>query len=221
MKSIEIIPTIVPSRPEDIAQESNRFSSFTSFFQIDVADGLFAPNTTWLPKKSATLPDKFSYEVHLMVSDPKAVGDVFAEAGAHTLIGHFEVFQNPEAFRAAKTLWRSRGVQSVGLAVLYQTPLEAIAPFLENVDFILLMTIPRIGVMGIPFEAESVTRVASFHRMYPDTVIAVDGGVSEKNIADLRRAGASRFGVGSAIAKSENPKAAYERLKSLAESALQ
>ena len=105
--------------------------------------------------------------------------------------------------------------------MLFQTPLADIAPYLPCADFVLLMTIARIGVQGIPFEQESISRVAEFRRMYPDVPIAVDGGVSEKNIADLVRAGATHFGVGLAIAKSSDPKEAYEHLKKTAENALQ
>ena len=55
---------------------------------------------------------------------------------------------------------------------------------------------------------------------FPDTLISVDGGVSSDNIADLVRAGARRFGVGSAISKASDPAAAHKALLALAQEAI-
>lgn len=221
MKEVIIIPTIVPDSLAGIKKTSEKYASFASFFQIDVADGVFASNTTWTPSEGDKLPDGFSYEVHLMVTDPRSLGLAFAKAGAHTIIGHIEAFQSVENAKVSFEEWKNAGAHSVAIAVLLQTPLEVVEPYLPFVDFVLFMTIARIGVMGIPFEESSVERIAAFRSTHPNVQIAVDGGVSEKNIANLTRAGATRFGVGSAISKSLDPKNAYEKLKSAAENALQ
>lgn len=221
MKNIQIIPTIVPASFADIETVSSKFGDFTNFFQIDVADGKFAPNTTWMPDGTEKLPKEYSYEVHMMVSDPEVLGVTFANMGADTIIGHLEAFKNPGDVKKALDAWKEGGAHSTALAVLLQTPLKNIEPYLPIVDFVLFMTIGRIGVMGIPFEESSIDRIAAFHAAHPDVTIAVDGGVSEKNIERLTRAGATRFGVGSAISKSPDPKASYDTLKSLAENALQ
>ena len=104
---IEIIPTVVPNSLSEINEVSERYSSFASFFHIDVADGRFAPNTTWLPSEGDRLPKDYSYEVHLMVSDPHAVGLAFAKAGAHTLIGHIEAFSNTKEAERTFEEWKN------------------------------------------------------------------------------------------------------------------
>ena len=214
---IEIIPTVVPNSLSEINEVSERYSSFASFFHIDVADGRFAPNTTWLPSEGDRLPKDYSYEVHLMVSDPHAVGLAFAKAGAHTLIGHIEAFGNAKKAKRAFEEWKNEGAHKVGVGMLLQTPLEEIEPYLPFVDFVLFMTIARIGVQGIPFDERGIARIAEFRSTHPNVALAVDGGVSEENIADLVRAGATRFGVGSAISKSADPSGAYARLRKCAE----
>jgi pentose-5-phosphate-3-epimerase len=83
------------------------------------------------------------------------------------------------------------------------------------------MSIAQLGKQGAAFEPRIIPRIEELRAMYPSTTIAIDGGVSEKNIAELVRAGATRFGVGSAISKASDPKVAYENLKTLAENALQ
>ncbi|PIR83806.1 hypothetical protein COU18_02365 [Candidatus Kaiserbacteria bacterium CG10_big_fil_rev_8_21_14_0_10_51_14] len=222
MKStkIEINPTIVPTALSDIETESAHFASFASYFQIDVADGKFAPNTTWLPQEGDCLPGQYSYEVHMMVEDPASVGTLFAHAGAKRLIVHVETLKDVESTKQLFGAWRDAGVESIGVAMLLHTSFEDVEPYLSFSDFVLMMTIARIGVQGIPFEERSIERVAEFARLYPDVLIAVDGGVSEKNIADLVRAGATRFGVGSAIARAPCPSASFQNLTSITQDAL-
>jgi len=220
MRSIKILPTIVPAAPSDIEEASKRHAAFASFFQIDITDGKFAPNTTWLPRDGYTLPREYDYEVHLMVEDPVPLATIFAKAGARRLIVHVEALES-DIERVAQTFveWKRSGVQEIGLAVLLQTPFEQVEPYLSHIDFVLLMTIPRIGVQGIPYDTSAPARVSAFHTRHPEVLISVDGGVSETNIADLVRAGATRFGVGSAIAKAGDPASAFQTLKTLAENA--
>ena len=216
---IEIIPTIVPDSFASVCEVSAKYAPSTSFFQIDVADGKFAPNTTWAASIGDVLPKEFSYEVHMMVANPREVGLAFAKAGAHTLIGHVEAFGSAESAQKIFNEWKSAGVKSVAVAALLQTPLETLEPYVPLVDFVLFMTIAKIGVQGFPFKQSSIARIAAFRSAHPETIIAVDGGVSEKNIAALARAGASRFGVGSAISKAPDPAEAYKKLIHLGESA--
>lgn len=222
MKSteIEINPTIVPDALSDIESESARYASFASYFQIDVADGRFAPNTTWLPKEGDHLPKDYSYEVHMMVEDPASVGTIFARTGAKRLIAHVETLEEADGMQKLFENWKSAGVESVGVAMLLQTSFEDVEAYVPFVDFVLLMTIARIGVQGIPFEERSIERIAEFSRLHPETLVAVDGGVSENNIAELVRAGATRFGVGSAISRAPDPAASFQNLKTRAQDAL-
>ncbi len=221
MKSISVIPTIVPDSFSAIEEVSKKYAPFTSFFQIDLADGKFAPNTTWLPTGSEKLPTGFEYEVHMMVADPREVGLACTKAGAHTLIGHVEAFGSAEKAKTAFSTWKDAGASGVGVAILLDTSIETLDPYLPEVDFVLFMTIAKIGVMGFPFEERSIARIAAFHAAHPEIVIAVDGGVSEKTIERLAQAGATRFGVGSAISKAADQAAAYQNLKTFAERALQ
>lgn len=216
---IKIIPTIVPDSLSGINDVSERYSSFASFFHIDASDGTFAPNTTWLPSEGDRLPENYSYEIHLMVSNPRAIGLSFAKAGAHTLIGHIEAFGNSKNAAGAFEEWKNAGARKIGVGVLLQTPPEEVEPYLPLVDFVLFMTIAQIGVQGILFDERGIARIAKFRNSHSNVALSVDGGVSEDNIAALARAGATRFGVGSAISKSKDPSGAYARLQERAEDA--
>lgn len=218
--AIDIIPTVVPRSLADIAETGARYASFAQKVQIDVADGRFAPDETWLPEKNCELPQGPAWEAHMMAEEPGEVGARFARAGATTLIAHVEALPDPPASRELFLGWRADGAREIGVAALFRTPLERLAPHLPFADFILLMTIQRIGAMGIPYEPSAPQRVAECRAMYPDVLVGVDGGIAESNIADLARAGARRFCVGSAIANSDNPAETYTSLKRIASFAL-
>lgn len=225
---IEIIPTYVPRDESDLSAGAENIRSFATAIHIDIDDGIFAPITTWPYIKQGAFEafnllatEGLFSEAHLMVEEPRDIGVAFAHAGAQRIVGHVEGFGDADEVLGAIHAWKKAGASEVGLGLLLQTPFEVIAPFVSLCDVVHLMSIATIGTQGIPYEPSAPARIAEFHRLFPDVTISVDGGVSENNIADLVRAGATRFGVGAAISKALNPKAAYEHLKATAESALQ
>ncbi len=214
---IEIVPTVVPNTFEDIVRVADAYKGFASMIHVDVADGVFAPNKTWLPELGDRLPNGMHYEAHLMVNNPHEAGIAFLKAGAESLIGHAEAFTDANDAVRTFEAWREEGARLVQTGVLFQTELGTLEPLIPLSDFTLLMCIASIGVQGIPFEEKSIDRIRSFRGMYPNARINVDGGVSEKNIDALAASGATRFCVGSALSKAENPEAAYHTLFERAE----
>lgn len=226
-RTLEILPTCVPSDVGGLAACAQKTRAFAEAIHVDIDDGIFAPHLTW-PYTEAGVFGQFdlsvlagvSVEVHLMVENARDIGTQFARIGAHRIIGHIEGFPDTEAAHGALDAWRKNGASEVGLGLLMQTPFTVVEPLVAACDVVHLMTIVTIGTQGISYEPTAPARIAEFHARFPDTVISVDGGVSEKNIAELARAGAVRFGVGSALSQSDDPTSTYERLKSLAEGAL-
>ena len=227
MKLVEIIPTCVPQSAAELKECARTIRAFSSHIHIDIVDGAFAPSYTWPYVEHGVFAEfdllgaaGLSEEVHLMVEEPHEIGADFARAGAFRVIGHVEAFSNAEETHAALDVWRRSGAREVGLGILMETPLEVLEHHMLMVDVVHMMTIASIGTQGISYDPRAPARISELHARYPEVLISVDGGVSEANIADLVRAGARRFGVGSAIAKAPDPAAQYLRLKSLAESAL-
>lgn len=225
---IEIIPTCVPKDANDLSDGAKRIRSFTTGIHIDVDDGLFAPHLTWpytdrgtFARFDLSMVGALNADVHLMVEDPLEIGSAFAREGAKRIMGHVEAFDSVDEAKVALSLWKQNGAQEAGLGMLWQTSLDDIEPLVAACDVVHIMMIETIGTQGIPYNPAAPARIAEFHKRFPDAIISVDGGVSEKNIVDLARAGASRFGVGSAITKAVDPKSAYEKLLKLAESAVE
>lgn len=233
MNDIEIIPTnTCPPDVAELARRSKSLSAFSKWVQLDVSDGAFTPVRSW-PYNDAQWSELESmaagalpyagilnYETHLMVEDPARVGELLARAGCSRVIAHIEVFANPDAALAAFAQWKAAGAREVGLALLIDTPLSALEGSIAECDVVQVMSIAKLGSQGAAYDPRAITRIAELHTKYPRLTIAVDGGIGESNIADLARAGARRFGVGSAISKSPDPAAAYRRLQELAEGAL-
>jgi ribulose-phosphate 3-epimerase len=219
---MEVIPTVVPNSLEDVDVFVTKSEVFAQTFHVDAADGIFAPNKTWIPELNETLPEpeKFFYEAHLMIAHPEAAGNAFAIAGAKRIIAHAESFDSEDGAKRTFESWRTAGVKEIGVGLLIDTPLEALEPYIEQCDCVTLMTIASVGRQGIPFDERAYGRVADLHARYPDLVIEVDGGVSATHIATLARAGATRFSVGSAIAKSADPAQIHKELLDLAQKAL-
>jgi ribulose-phosphate 3-epimerase len=213
----DIIPTVVPKSLDDIARARKRYP-FAASLHVDVADGVFAPNTTWSISPSEKLPDAAAanYEVHLMVQNPLQAGLSFARAGAMRIIGHVEAFDHAERAQEAFDMWQKAGAKEVGIAVLMETSLEELTMYVGLCDFVHMMTIATIGKQGIPFDPRSLERVATFHKRYPRVTISVDGGGSKDTIEGLLHAGATRFCVGSALTKAKDPEKEFARLQKIA-----
>jgi len=233
---IEIIPdNTCPPDFAELSRRSKEFAEFSPRVQLDVGDGAFVPARSWpygegqlselkvLADRSEGLPyaEKILYEAHIMAQKPQEVGVLLARAKAQRIIGHIETFASANEARDALAAWRSAGAKEVGFSLLLDTPLSVVAPLVSECDVVQLMAIAKLGYQGAQFEPRIFDRIREVRAAYPDLIVEIDGGVSESTIADLVRAGATRFSVGSAISKAIDPKAAYEHLKSIAESAIQ
>lgn len=214
---VEIIPTVVPKNFEDVIAAKEKYSSFASALHIDAADGIFAPNTTWLPAPGDSLPDhqNYLYEAHLMVQNPLSVGVAFARSGARRLIAHVETFPHSDAARDTFNMWRSAGVKEIVLAILLTTSLEDLIPYARICDGLLIMTVAEIGKQGAPFDVKGVERVKQVHARYPSMRLSVDGGATRAYAKILCEAGASRILVGSALSKAKDPAKEYVNLNAV------
>lgn len=233
--TIEIVPTNTsPGNLAELSRTTEALKELSSWIQLDIADGVFVPVVSW-PYESGQweelenlalgtkLPfsDSLNYEVHLMVQEPMQIGELLARAGAKRILGHIETLGGSSTMHKAFAAWKGAGASEVGLAVLMETSISDILPLAPQCDVIQLMSIATLGRQGAPYEAGVIERIQELHQAYPELTIEVDGGVNLSNIAELARAGASRFGVGSAITKADDPITAYQALKTAGENAIQ
>ena len=97
-----------------------------------------------------------------------------------------------------------------------KTPLSDVAPFVGEIDLLLLMSV-QAGFGGQSFIPASVERLRQARQMISDdTILSVDGGIGLKTIAACAEAGTNLFVVGSAIFDQSDYRNAVEELGRLA-----
>lgn len=170
------------------------------WIHIDVMDGHFVPNITYGPiiveasKKSCTLP----LDVHLMIEKPDLMIPDFIKAGADLISVHAEACTH---LNRTINLIRESEVKA-GVALNPATPLSAIEWVLEDLDFVLVMSV-NPGFGGQRFIPNSLDRIRTLKKMIRDrglsTLIQIDGGVNGKTIREISEAGVDSFVAGSAI----------------------
>lgn len=183
---------------------------------VDVMDGRFAPNLTLGPPVVHSLhgaSDLF-LDCHLMVEEPDGLIPDFIAAGAGSISVHVEAVRH---LHRTLQLIRQGGARA-GVALNPASPLVLIEDVLEDVDYVLLMSV-NPGFSGqkfIPQVMDKVRRLAAnlAQRDLP-AVIQVDGGVGEGNAAELAAAGAGLLVAGSAVFGGGEAEAATRRLTAL------
>ena len=181
---------------------------------LDVMDGMFVPNMSFgfpiiecLRKKTAIV-----FDVHLMIDKPERYIDRFIDAGADIVTFHVEATDIPEE---CLKMIRSRG-KLAAISVKPKTPVEAIYPYLEMCDMVLVMTVePGFGGQSlIPETLEKVkTLKDEIEKRGLNIDIQVDGGINDKNCRDAVAAGANVLVAGSAVFKAADRRAAIDALR--------
>ena len=186
------------------------------YVHVDVMDGHFVPNITiGIPvvaaiRKISPLP----LDVHLMITQPLRYVEDFCKAGADILTVHVEA-DTPQNIRAALEKTRALGVRPA-VSVKPNTRAEAVLPFLELCDLILVMTVEP-GFGGQSFMADRMPKLKTIRGWIdarkPGCELEVDGGVNEQTGKICVENGANVLVAGSAWFKNPDPAAFCRALK--------
>jgi len=187
-----------------------KIASFVKTMHIDIIDGKFADNTTFMdPDPFKKYTGNIFFEVHLMVDNPIQYLHSFEDAGFKRFIGQIEKMPDIAAFIAEGQL---RG--EVGLAIDKQTSIGSLRDYLADIDVLLIMTI-QAGFSGQTFLPELLDKVKKIREINTFIPIEIDGGVSENTIVEAKEAGVNRFVATSAIYNAETPEQNYMKLMGL------
>ncbi len=202
----EIIPAILETDFSEIEQKLEKVKGYARTIHVDLLDGRFAPNTTFLdPVPFTKYKDTFLLEAHMMVDEPVNYLKPFADAGFRRFVGHIEKMSDQVEFVA-----RGQMFGEVGLALDKDSGLDDIKVPLDDLDSITVMMISA-GFAGQKFEPELLEKIKQL-RSKTDIPIEVDGGINDKTLLLAKDAGATRFCANSALFVGEDIKKQWELL---------
>lgn len=184
------------------------------WIHCDVMDGRYVPNITFGPfiveaaRRCTSLP----IDTHLMIVEPEKYVADFIAAGSNHVTVHQEACAH---LHRVVDLIKSLGAKA-GVSINPSTPVSTLEEILPDLDLVLVMSV-NPGFGGQQFIERSITKITKLDAMRaelnPSLIIAVDGGISERNARAVRAAGANALIAGSAIFRASNPADVIAKLK--------
>ena len=186
------------------------------FVHVDIMDGIFVPNISiGIPvlQSIRKVTDMF-LDVHLMIVEPVRYVDQFCDAGADLVTVHVES-DTEENIHAAIDKIHAKG-KKAGIVLKPKTPAEAVLPFIEKVELILVMTVEP-GFGGQSFMADQMPKVTAVRKLIdeknPACELEVDGGIDPITCKIAIENGANVLVAGSSVYKADDIPARIRELR--------
>lgn len=212
---VDIAPSLLSANFADLKSELKSIEEAgCTVLHYDVMDGHFVPNISF---GADILHDvhqitNMELDVHLMISDPMFYVDRFIKAGASYISFHIEAMESVEKTHELIKKIKEAGVKA-SIAINPGTSYEAVIPFLDEIDMILVMSV-QPGFGGQKFNPVAINKIAALSKYKKEKgfLIEVDGGINATTIQDVRKAGCDLFVAGSAVFNQNDRKKAVEAL---------
>ncbi len=208
---IKVAPSLLSADFSDLQRELHSIQT-ADFLHLDVMDGHFVPNLTMGPCVIGSLRPHTDlvFDTHLMIDNPLRYIEAFANCGSDYITVHVE---QPDNVSECIRMILSYG-KKAGIAISPDTDLSVLAPYLDQVSMITVMSVyPGFG--GQKFIEAAYERVRMVRQMIENRsiLLSVDGGVNFENVRKLEECGADMVVAGSTIFNSSNREDAIIRLR--------
>lgn len=186
------------------------------WLHYDVMDGHFVPNISMgIPVlESIRKVTDLVLDIHLMITEPIRYTHAFCKAGADLVNVHVEADSEDQIHAALDSI--RAGGRLCGVTLKPATGAEAVLPFLNEVDLILVMTVEP-GFGGQHFMHEQLEKIRTIRKWINCNGRAirleVDGGVDAVTAPLCLEAGADTLVAGSSVFRAADRAEAIRSLR--------
>lgn len=205
-KKVIIAPSILSANLTTFGEDVRKLDEGgAEWVHVDIMDGHFVPNITFGPNivKAVRTVTERTIDVHLMIEKPERYLEAFVEAGADILTVHQEAC--PHLHRTIQQI-HSLGVKA-GVSLNPSTHVQTLEEVIGDLDLVLVMSV-NPGFGGQKFIESSLKKVRRIREMLDSAGssahLQIDGGIDEKNVADVVKAGCDSLVSGTGVFKHKN-----------------
>ena len=210
-KEIRISPSILSADFSNLREEIKSVEEAgADEIHLDIMDGHFVPNITIGPviiraiKRITDLP----LSAHFMLTYPEKYVEEFINAGCSAISFHIEAEGDPISI--IEKIHKNNA--KAGLVINPDTQIIAIKPYLDRIDFVLVMSV-HPGFAAQKFIVDVIQKIKEIRNLAPELDIAVDGGINDKTVDSVIEAGANIIISALYIFSSRDRKYAIKRLR--------
>lgn len=208
-----VIPTIFAVTKKDFNERFNKLIRISKRIHVDIMDGKFVKSRS---SPIANIPPlgkyKNIFEAHLMVNQPDNYLTKLKSKGFKKIIFHYEALKQQEIPLFARAIKKLNLVPV--LAINPETSVKQIKPLLPSLKEIMLMGV-HPGREYQNLIPTTLKRIREIKKINKRVIIQIDGGINEKTIVQVTKAGADFVNSGSYISDAKNPKETINKLNNL------